>query len=106
MLAADFPSFRDEHAFEGRRDPVRILKRAQIFVGDLWGCFDGRGPGAFRDVGKITMFADYRVPQMLHRMGCLTYSPPLDAAIRARRQLASGESWEVQLRGQSVRPVS
>jgi hypothetical protein len=36
---------------------VRFLKRAQIFVADLWAAFDGEGYGEFNDIDKITMFA-------------------------------------------------
>ena len=46
LLAKHFPSFRDEARFDGRR--VRFLKRAQIFVADLWAALDGRGYGEFR----------------------------------------------------------
>ena len=99
LLARDFPCFRDEHRFEGRRKPIRILKRAQILVADLWACFEGEGYGEFCDIDKITMFADYRVPQILNSMGCIFYSPPLDTAIRAKRDLPCGGSWEMQLRG-------
>jgi hypothetical protein len=101
VLARDFPNFRDEHQFEGRKRPIRILKRAQIFAADIWACFDGKDYGEFHDIDKITMFADYRVPQILSSMGCLTYSPSLDAAIRSKKVLRSGENWEVQLRGKS-----
>lgn len=45
---------------------------------------------------------DYRVPQMLHTLGCLTYSPPLDSAIRTHQPIESGHSWEIQLRGCSI----
>lgn len=99
LLARDFPSFRDEHRFEGRRKPVRFLKRAQIFAADVWACFGGEGLGTFRDVDKLTMFADYRVPQILNGLGCLYYSPPLSAAIQKGRVIESGSSWEIQLRG-------
>ncbi|KAK5651210.1 hypothetical protein OQA88_12717 [Cercophora sp. LCS_1] len=102
LLAKDFKCFRDEHRFEGRRKPIRLLKRAQIFVADIWACFEGRGYGEFRDIDKITMFADYRVPQMLHSMGCLSYSPPLDVAVRAKKEIPHGGSWEMQLRGCSI----
>ena len=54
-LAGHFPAFRDEGIFEERK--VRFLKRAQIFVADLWAAFDGQHYGAFDDIGKITMFA-------------------------------------------------
>ena len=102
ILARDFAAFRDEHPGfgGGRRKPVRFLKRAQIFVADLWACFEGSGYGEFRDIDKITMFADYRVPQILCGLGCMSYSPKLDAAVRAGRLIESGSSWELQMRGE------
>lgn len=100
ILARDFGAFRDEHKFEGCRKSIHIMKRAQIFVADIWACFEGEGYGAFRDIDKITMFADYRVPQILCGLGCMSYSPKLDAAVRAGRLIESGSSWEMQMRGE------
>jgi Potential Queuosine, Q, salvage protein family len=100
LLARDFSCFRDEVSFENRKS-VRFLKKAQIVVADLWACFDGTGYGEFYDIDKITMFADYRVPQLLNSLGCLMYSPLLDHAIRQKKTIASGHSWEIQLRGES-----
>jgi hypothetical protein len=100
ILARDFSSFRDEHRFEGRRKPVRFLKRAQIFAADVWACFGGESYGAFRDIDKLTMFADYRVPQILSSFGCIYYSPQLQEAVRKGTVLKSGSSWEMQIRGQ------
>ena len=39
---------------------------------------------------------------MLHDLGCLSYSPPLDYAIRNFKTIESGHPWEVQLRGCSI----
>ncbi|KXX77081.1 hypothetical protein MMYC01_206319 [Madurella mycetomatis] len=102
LLARDFSCFRDEHVFEGRRKPIRFLKRAQILVADLWACFEGEEYGEFRDIDKITMFADYRLPQILSSMGCLSYSPKLGMAIRDKEDIPSGGSWEMQLRACSI----
>ncbi|KAH6851089.1 hypothetical protein B0I37DRAFT_128146 [Chaetomium sp. MPI-CAGE-AT-0009] len=102
LLARDFKCFRDEHPFEGRRKPIRFLKRAQILVADLWACFEGEDYGEFRDIDKITMFADYRVPQILHNMGCIYYSPGLELAIRGKKDIPQGGSWEMQLRACSI----
>lgn len=102
LLARDFGCFRDEHVFEGRRKPIRFLKRAQILVADLWACFEGEDYGEFRDIDKITMFADYRVPQILNTIGCLSYSPTLDLTIRDKKEIPSGGSWELQLRGNQI----
>ncbi|KAK3314513.1 hypothetical protein B0H66DRAFT_563073 [Apodospora peruviana] len=103
LMARDFRCFRDEHRLPGgRRKPIRLLKRAQIFVADVWAAFEGQGYGAFRDIDKITMFADYRLPQILNSMGCIAYSPPLDVAVRQKKELPSGSSWEMQLRACSI----
>lgn len=39
---------------------------------------------------------------MLHTLGCLQYSPPLENRIRARKSIESGHFWEIQLRGCSI----
>jgi hypothetical protein len=54
LLAEKFPAFRDEAKFE--RKKVRFLKRAQIFVADVWSAFDGEGYGKFQDIDHLTMF--------------------------------------------------
>lgn len=60
-----------------------LYKRAQIFVGDMWGAFGGLGLGAFHDIGRLTTFADYRVPVVLRQLGALRYSPALAAKVRS-----------------------
>lgn len=55
LLTESFSCFRDETIFHGRR--VRLYKRAQILVADLWACFNGEDFGEFHDIEKITMFA-------------------------------------------------
>ena len=37
----------------------------------------GKGLGAFHDIGELTMFADYRVPVVLRQLDILQYSPEL-----------------------------
>ncbi|PPJ56604.1 hypothetical protein CBER1_01808 [Cercospora berteroae] len=100
LLAKHFRCFQDESRFDGRK--VRLLKRAQIFVADLWAAFNGTGYGSFEDIDHLTMFADYRVPQSLHSLGVLTYSPPLEYHVRDLRTIELGDSREVQLRGCSI----
>ncbi|KAA8650929.1 queuosine 5'-phosphate N-glycosylase/hydrolase [Aspergillus tanneri] len=100
LLAESFPCFRDETTFQGKR--VRLYKRAQILIADLWACFNGESFGEFYDIDKITMFADYRIPQMLHQLGCLRYSPSLETHIRKQKIIPSGSTWEVELRATSI----
>ncbi|KAL1599478.1 hypothetical protein SLS60_007281 [Paraconiothyrium brasiliense] len=103
LLADRFACFRDEAVFE--RKKVRFLKRAQIFVADLWAAFDGEGYGKFDDIDKITMFADYRVPQILHSLGLVSYCPPLEGRIRRGEMIEPGHSWEVQIRDAKVNAI-
>ena len=117
LLAEKFNCFRDEGTFDNKK--VRFLKRAQIFVADLWAAFDGEGYGQFGDIDKITMFAgtsrshqgcwctgfifpDYRIPQMLHSLGIMWYCPPLENKIRRLEMIDSGDTWEMQIRGCSI----
>ena len=100
LLVEYFPSFRDEALFHGKT--VRLYKRAQIFVADTWACFNGTSFGTFRDIDTLTMFADYRIPQMLRSLGCLLYSPPLEGQIKRLQRIRSGENREVEIRGCSI----
>uniref|UniRef100_A0A0D2XUT2 Queuosine 5'-phosphate N-glycosylase/hydrolase n=1 Tax=Fusarium oxysporum (strain Fo5176) TaxID=660025 RepID=A0A0D2XUT2_FUSOF len=101
LLAQDFNCFRDEHRFEDGK-MIRLMKRAQILVADLWACFNGASYGEFRDIDKITMFADYRIPQILMTMGALYCSPTVAAAIKDKKMIESGCSWELQIRACSI----
>ncbi|KAI8147595.1 hypothetical protein BJV82DRAFT_507767 [Fennellomyces sp. T-0311] len=100
LLTQHFPSFRDIHWFGGRQ--VAILKRAQILIADIWACFDGQGYGEFHDIDRITMFADYRVPQSLYSLGVLRYSDDLLARLHDHEMLPSGSRDEIEIRGNSI----
>lgn len=100
LLVDNFPAFRDEHPFHGKT--VRIYKRAQILVADLWACFNGQDIGAFVDIDHITIFADYRIPQMLQSLNILWYSPRVESRIKRKDGLVSGENIEIEIRGCSI----
>lgn len=68
-------------------------------VADIWACFEGQSYGEFWDIDKITMFADYRIPQILITLGALYCSPPVAVAIKDKKMFKSGDRWEMQLRG-------
>jgi len=101
MVVNDFPCFKDEADFNGQR--VAIYKRAQILIGDLYACFQGEGLGEFADLrDTITMFADYRVPQVLVHFGSLEYSDELMKELKADTILVNGDPKEVEIRGASI----
>jgi hypothetical protein len=53
LLLEHFPSFRDEPVVDGRN--IRIWKRAQICVGEIWAALEGQGVAAFDDIDQLTM---------------------------------------------------
>lgn len=100
MLVDYFPRFRDENEFHGKI--VRLYKRAQIMVADLWAAFDGESYGKFDDIDHITIFPDYRIPQMLQSLNVLWYSPRLETKIKRREELMAGSNMEIEIRGCSI----
>lgn len=104
LVVENFPCFRDEANYNGKR--VSLYKRAQILVGDVYACFRGEGLGRFDDINDtITMFADYRVPQVLVHFGSLVYSDDLMKELKEDKILINGEPKEVEIRAASIEIV-
>jgi Potential Queuosine, Q, salvage protein family len=100
LLAEHFPSFRDIASFRGQE--VRFFKRAQICVADLRGAFGGKQWGAFTDFDQLTIFADYKLPQLLRHFGVLEYHPTLAERIDKQELLEPGSEEEVQIRATTI----
>lgn len=108
LLTCLLPGFRDEAIHHGRQ--CFFYKRAQILVADLWAAYgrpqvESGSPYAFEDIGQLTMFADYRVPQMLAHIGAMEYSQRLMASIAAGLELGAGSEEEVEIRAACVQAV-
>mmetsp|Transcript_5003 Transcript_5003/g.7644 ORF Transcript_5003/g.7644 Transcript_5003/m.7644 type:complete len:329 (+) Transcript_5003:31-1017(+) len=111
LILRYLPGFRDTVIYKGRL--VHLYKRAQILVGDLWAAYGGRlqetnGTGGnsqyykFKDMGELTMFADYRVPQILRQMGVLVYDPSLASKIDQKTLIPFGSEEEVEIRACTI----
>ncbi|CAM9442617.1 unnamed protein product [Chrysoparadoxa australica] len=106
LLVSFLPGFRDEATYKGRK--VYFYKRAQILVSDLWAAYGQRSGDqlfGFFDLHQLTMFADYRVPQVLVQAGILVYSEALKAKVLARELLEAGSEEEVEIRAATIRAV-
>lgn len=99
ILTTEFRSFDDQCKFLDRN--VYFFKRAQIFVADVWACFEGQSFGYFPDIDDITMFADYRVPQALLYLGALEYTAELTELLKSKI-LQPGDVHEIEIRGNSI----
>lgn len=100
LLANEFPSFQDVATF--RDQPVRFLKRAQICVADLHHAFEGRAWGAFRDLEQLTIFADYKLPQVLRHYHIIEYEPALAELIDNQELIPAGSEEEVEIRANTI----
>ncbi len=100
LLAHDFSSFRDVAAYLGHE--VRFFKRAQICVADLHGAFGGQRWGAFTDLDKLTIFADYKLPQVLRHYSVMEYDPRLEERVDNQELLEPGGKEEVELRAATI----
>lgn len=100
LLAEHFPSFRDVAVFRGQE--VRFLKRAQICAADAHGAFRGEGWGRFQDLDKLTVFADYKLPQILRHFGALFYDYALEKRIDEQELLEAGSEEEIEIRAGTI----
>ena len=106
MVVKTFPSFRDQHIYEGRT--VCIWKRAQILVAETWAAFYPASPSERHplfpsaEIHQLTMFADYRLPQILHHLSILSYPPSLLSLLENQVHLPSSSREELSLRSASI----
>ncbi|GCE03243.1 queuosine 5'-phosphate N-glycosylase/hydrolase [Dictyobacter aurantiacus] len=100
LLERDFPSFRDVAVYRGQ--PVRFLKRAQITIADINGSFHGQGWGNFTRQDQLTIFADYKLPQVLREYNVLEYDVHLARRVDAKELIQSGSEEEIEIRACTI----
>ena len=131
LITSYFPGFRDESVYNGKQ--VFFYKRAQIVVADLWaayGCqihkqyiadlkcsdkIESRGsnldvngqihPYSFYDMHTLTMFPDYRVPQLLRQELVMIYSEELALKVDNLIELEPNSIEEIEIRAATVQAV-
>src|SRR3989344_2916498 len=100
LLFEDFPSFRDVVQFQNQT--LYFLKRAQLFLSDLHHAFKGEGYGYFKNMGDLTIFADYKLPQFLEAEGVLVYSNDLRDKIQKQELIEQGSKEEIEIRANTI----
>ncbi|OWA51955.1 UPF0553 protein C9orf64 [Hypsibius exemplaris] len=100
IILENFPSFRDCSVYHGRK--VEFYKRAQVVVADIWSCFENSGYGHFSDIDSLTIFADYRIPQVLNFFGATKYSDELQVKLKANEVFKYGDVEEVEIRASTI----
>jgi hypothetical protein len=100
LLTRTFPSFRDIALYEG--ETIHFYKRAQLLAMDLWCTFGGASWGRFADMPALTAFADYKLPQVLRRLGILSYASELAERIDCLIPISAGSPEEVEIRAATI----
>lgn len=108
LILMHIPGFRDTAVYRGKL--IHFYKRAQILCGDIWAAYGRPGPMSrsifgFHDLQDITMFADYRVPQILRDLGVLVYSTELSHIVDNKIPIMAGSEIEIEIRACTVEAV-
>jgi hypothetical protein len=99
-VVSSFLSFRDEAVYRDHK--IYLWKRAQIFASDVFTAFGGKSWGNFSDIGKLTAFADYKLPQVLRELGIISYDSELAAKVDGFQYLQPGCEQEVEIRAMTI----
>jgi len=100
IIVRDFSSFYDASEYKGI--PVFFHKRAQLFVSDVYQMFNGVGFGDLRNVDQLTACADYKLPQILRKLGMMKYSAALEEKIDHHVEIIRGSSEEIEIRSLTI----
>ena len=115
-IANELYSFKDEAVWQSSplthsinsgqagsgQKKVFFWKRAQILAIDILGTFNNKGIGYFKDPDYATAFADYKVPQILHTLGIIEYSPRLTRIIANKRLIRAFSREEIEIRSATI----
>lgn len=97
LLVNNFPSFKDESEYLGKK--VYFWKRAQIFVSDI---DFGIGRNYISHLKDLTIFADYKLPQVLQEFGVLKYSEDLLDTIKRNKLIPKDTKEEIEIRANTI----
>jgi hypothetical protein len=67
--------FQDHGIYKGHQ--IHFYKLAQLLIANVWRSFKKIDLGEFYDIHELTIFPDYRVPQILRHWGVIEYSKEL-----------------------------
>jgi hypothetical protein len=103
ILVEHFYFFEDCSHYEG--ETIHFNKKAQLFVLDFYRFFEGKGLANLRNIRKLTACADYKLPQVLRRLGIIEYSESLAKRIDNDVLLPPGSHEETEIRIKTIYAV-
>ena len=100
LITFEIPSFNDFAIYKGRE--IFFHKRAQLLISDIYRTFGGKKYGNLRNIEQLTAFADYKIPQVLRKLGILEYSSHLASKIDKKIHILFGSEEEIEIRANTI----
>lgn len=100
LIVRIFPSFLDASLYKERE--IYFCKRAQLLVADIYQIFNGMGFGALKNADQLTACADYKLPQILRKLGILEYVPALAKKVDNKTEISHNAPEEVEIRANTL----
>ena len=110
-----FWCFRDQAIYNGEQ--IFFYKRAQILVSDIYLAYldikEAKKDNEENDIinftkesiSQLTMFADYRVPQILRAKGIIKYDKHLSDLVDNKKELPHGSKEEIEIRAATIQSI-
>lgn len=99
ILTNNFPNFQDHSIYKGHQ--IHFYKHSQLLISHIYNKFSGKGIGEFSDIDELTVFADYRIPQLLWAEGVFEYGQQLREVIM-RKEVITDREMEAEIRASTV----
>lgn len=100
LIVENFPSFSDTSSYKDKK--IYFYKRAQLFVADMHQLFGDKSFGALNNVDQLTACADYKLPQILRKVGILEYTTALAEKIDNKTEISHDSPEEVEIRANTI----
>jgi hypothetical protein len=96
VIEENFPNFNDFSIYKDHK--VFFFKRAQLLISDIFDVVHAD----IGNIGSLTGFADYKIPQMLRQLGMLQYAETLAQKVDHRIPIAKDSPEEVEIRAAAI----
>lgn len=100
LIVEHLPSFSDTSLYKGEK--IYFYKRAQLLVADIYQLFGGKGFGNLTHVDQLTACADYKLPQILRKLGILEYEVSLAEKIDGKIEILHNSPEEIEIKANTI----
>lgn len=95
IIVNNFPSYEDSLTYKGK--DIYFFKRAQLLVSDILHIINYK-ENISVDCSNLVGCADYKIPQVMRKLGILVYNDELSALVNNKIEIQKGSEYEVEIR--------